>query len=797
MAYDFTADSDIQSTLSSDLTTQATAFEEHVNELYTEIGNLGNSWKGEDYTAFQQGTDGYKTALADLKEGIDLFAKHFSRLSEGTTTLGTDLSTIIENATNGGTAGGSAAPGQVPGADQATQRGQTKSDGSYNPYGGGRPERIDNGDGTYSYVYRDQNDNIRQIDTWDTNGNLIGQETYDQDGQTINYSMKRNQDDGSYVVQQYEAGNVISYEEYDSNDNLVKTIEYKYDEDGNNILRTTKNSDGTYFEEDISNDDVVCVRQYDEDGNLLFENKSSDAAVIAAALAGGATYCANPDGTYSITAENSDSSKTETSYDKEGNVIGKALYDENGKKISEEKYDSVGSVISKDEYSYDKDGNITEKIVYDENGKKISEEKYDSDGSVISKNEYSYDGNVTEKIVYDENGLKQSGEKYDSDGSVISEDTYVYNSDGTYTVNTKNVADGTSSSSTYDGDVLVEKTLFDDKGLKQSSEKYDSDGSVVSTDTYIYDKDGNYALISENKVDGSTVTCFFSEDGSGINCPETFDSDGRLLSDAEILTNAKVTADSYLSTHGIDISGSDYSSLPPTAQSLVDQTVQTVTELGAPDGSLDWQDKFRALDSTTKELVLNEYRGQVSDHVVGDSYGITHIVPTDGNYDGRSVVVPELTETDFNVSVDAQNTLRNQNAQIIIDSANAVRDNLLSEKTALEQLKTSLETNSTYLALPSDQQSAILDTLDNAISSRNDLSNSIKDECYTGGGTDGTIGDASTYFYSVEGKALGNGSRYEDYHEAAVTAEAWNDSLTNLDTLQKITAKLNSYGVFF
>ena len=99
MAYDFTADSDAQTSLSKELNNQATNFETEYKNLYSEIDGLSGAWVGEDYDAFNSGTHGYETALGDLKNGIDLFSKHFARMSIGTDNLASELVKIIQNAT--------------------------------------------------------------------------------------------------------------------------------------------------------------------------------------------------------------------------------------------------------------------------------------------------------------------------------------------------------------------------------------------------------------------------------------------------------------------------------------------------------------------------------------------------------------------------------------------------------------------------------------------------------------------------------------------------------------------------
>ena len=65
MAWDFTADSDIQTEVSNNLNNFATEYEGKVAEMYAKIGEMGSYWIGEDYSLFVAGTNGYKTALQD------------------------------------------------------------------------------------------------------------------------------------------------------------------------------------------------------------------------------------------------------------------------------------------------------------------------------------------------------------------------------------------------------------------------------------------------------------------------------------------------------------------------------------------------------------------------------------------------------------------------------------------------------------------------------------------------------------------------------------------------------------
>ena len=489
MAYDFTADSDIQTTLSGELTAQASEFETQVGQLYSEIDGLASSWKGEDYEAFNEGAHGYEKALADLKESIDLFAKHFERLSAGTEELAVSLATIIENALEGGEAGGAGGQGGAGGSgdsvDQDAARDQTKSDGSVNPYGGGRPDRIENPDGSYSYVYRDKDGKIRQKDTWDKDGNLIGQETYDEDGKTKNYSMQVNQDDGSYVVEKYDGDNILSHEERDADDKLIKSVEYGYDADGKNNLITTTNADGTRYEEDIANDETVGIRVYNKDNELQFENKTSEAAAIAAALAAGGSYSLGPNGMYQIDSKDADGT-VETVYNKEGY-----------KTRCEHKYSDGSSRIE----HYDGNGKIEEVFEYDADGNPTAHYQAGEDGTLVEV--------VEGQSSDDQDGNSDGNSDGDSDGD--SDGNSDSGSEGEDAPGDDSAGDGASQEETAtpvtvsSGQEVVlngEKCYFLARGYDGT--KYYTKGTETDAQVFVEDEAGN--LVPYKEYNGDLVS---------------------------------------------------------------------------------------------------------------------------------------------------------------------------------------------------------------------------------------------------------------------------------------------------
>lgn len=146
MAWDFTADSDIQTEVATNIENYATQYEGKVAEMYGKIAEMGSAWVGDDYDLFVQGTDGYKTALQDLSNSMKMYSNHFKKLSKGTETLASNLIAIVNDLT-GANGGGSAANIEVDAVSGAD--GGVPAEGGTTPGGDtGNPESTETPAGT-------------------------------------------------------------------------------------------------------------------------------------------------------------------------------------------------------------------------------------------------------------------------------------------------------------------------------------------------------------------------------------------------------------------------------------------------------------------------------------------------------------------------------------------------------------------------------------------------------------------------------------------------------------------------
>lgn len=306
-----------------------------------------------------------------------------------------------------------------------------------------------------------------------------------------------------------------------------------------------------------------------------------------------------------------------------------------------------------------------------------------------------------------------------------------------------------------------EHVYYDESGNKISVCIDDETGkpyykTVVNADgtttIYRYDKDGNMSVVGS---DGNVK--YYSADGKELlERPETFRESGLPYSEQELASNNAY--DEFMENYG------------------------------NPDGSLEWQEKFAELPSDVQKRVLdvtsNASVDDIKSKVSSDnSYAISHSIPADGQYDGRTVVIPTVGES-------VSYSECHDNAKIIIASGNAVIENLDGENISLKSLQENLITNDSYNNLTQDLKEKVDSYLNTQIENRSTLSSTINADCSTDfWRDDGAVGNADSAYV---------GESYEwAYGEAVKAAENWKNKMDNIDTMSEVRAMLNSYGVFY
>jgi hypothetical protein len=217
-------------------------------------------------------------------------------------------------------------------------------------------------------------------------------------------------------------------------------------------------------------------------------------------------------------------SKTKYKYDKEGNLVAKVSYKENGAIEDSSFYvvDSKGNQI--DYYTYKGDtldtkltslfnnqGIILESneyyrgklktrntYKYDSKGNNTEESCYEADGTIKWKELFEYDskGNLTEVTDFKVNGRFESRfeYKYDNNGNMVEENEYRSDTSQKHKrITSRYSADGAVvETNRYNEDGILVFTLkLDREGVKLTNTSYNADGSFKGITTQMFDEHGS------------------------------------------------------------------------------------------------------------------------------------------------------------------------------------------------------------------------------------------------------------------------------------------------------------------
>lgn len=325
--------------------------------------------------------------------------------------------------------------------------------------------------------------------------------------------------DGTYYVDIYdEEGIKIRQEWYDIDGILTANVEFIYLEEGL-TKRIWKNADGIIqhiYIDDASNtieaahyntDGSLYYTQYftfDENGKLSVEKNVSQ------------------DGSYRIREWENGIMVRETSYSIDG-TYSVYEYNEAGKCVLQENYNSSGELENRHEYTYDQNNALTEYCWI------ISEKlyryvKYDTEGNVLIEEQYNIAGEL-EWTYYN---------TYGTDGKLIAQKEVIRN--GVYYIKE------------YTNEVLVKKTvyipgdIFDHYELYEYGSNgrcvrenwYNESDELTSYITYEYKEsdDGGYTLTQKQYYADGTMICYIvSECYSNGLCwsSHKYEPDGTLI----------------------------------------------------------------------------------------------------------------------------------------------------------------------------------------------------------------------------------------------------------------------------
>jgi len=288
---------------------------------------------------------------------------------------------------------------------------------------------------------------------------------------------------------------------------------------GNNKIRMTAASPGTQEVESLSKRDISTKSPVISIKKRLNSLKKITDELIEFADKSTIYKGYDTDGALSYSkVKNSDNSLIETSY-QSGFMTKQKKFNQDGKKIEDftiddfgykttTRYDEDGSIIS--QTIIDFEGNqkvLTKKVFRDQNN--IVEQMIDSDGNLSSQSKYDLNHNLIESEVH--RSFPNEGDliiinRFNKNGDTISFYIKDINQDGSF-----------NETSLKEGDKFPNKTYFNNKGIKTSSEQETQNGTTITQ----YDANGNIrkvtrksdkTLITENHKKGeATITKYLDD----------------------------------------------------------------------------------------------------------------------------------------------------------------------------------------------------------------------------------------------------------------------------------------------
>ncbi len=205
------------------------------------------------------------------------------------------------------------------------------------------------------------------------------------------------------------------------------------------------------------------------------------------------------------------------------------------KTISLYKYDYVLKDINSEDFELK--GGIYNKSTYDQDGRTLSEIKYDAQGEI--EQNYGY--------AYNEQGAKIAERSWDENGDLIDDMEYDVDANGKTLFAYKNYLDGSKDTITYtynDEGKLIEKAVRTDEDELELVDTFsyernnlvlhetrNEDDEVVYREETIYDSKGQVLETSSWNIEGDSTTRVVNEydDEGELLCVSSFSEDDSLL----------------------------------------------------------------------------------------------------------------------------------------------------------------------------------------------------------------------------------------------------------------------------
>ena len=240
-------------------------------------------------------------------------------------------------------------------------------------------------------------------------------------------------------------------------------------------------------------------------------------------------------------------------FELKGGMYNKTAYDEEGRTLSELKFDAKGGIEQHYEYTYNEQGVKTAEKSFDENGDMIDDMEFsvDVNGKVLFGYKNYLDGSKdTITYRYDEAGKLIEKEERNDDDEVEFLDRLVYEGDNEVLHESldeeKELVYRKETTYNEKGDVLEEKTWsqeaddsikmvnhYDDKGELVGVESFNGAGELMFKVDYDRDDEGHVSLVHEQSPGRNITTEFeYDEKGNAIVQVE-INADGEINSRTE------------------------------------------------------------------------------------------------------------------------------------------------------------------------------------------------------------------------------------------------------------------------
>ena len=337
----------------------------------------------------------------------------------------------------------------------------------------------------------------------------------------------------------------------------------------------------------------------------------------------------------------------------------------------------------------------------------------------------------------------------------------------------------------YDSDGSVDGK-FDDMVvnagvLNKATGEYEYVGTDGTKLGYSVDSNGNITSLTTYNANGHPIeTKNFDLENGGVSSRITY-SGGAAIEEFYDKNGVPINTATYSVTDG-EISGM------PNRVTYVENG-QTYTAFVNITGGYDVYagttvSGAALLTGLTLENVMSKV--QVNRGRVDNSYTLQSVEKGyTGEYDGRTILIPNVSDADFDAcaSYEEREALMFSNAKVIVDSGMKVTETLDSEVAVLTQLRTQYTNNP-----------AALEIIDNEIAARTEISQTIKDDCHQGSGTDGDVGDASAGHAGHSDTWMGGWveEQFVDYDQAVTAAGNWNAKLSGLTDMSDLEAALEA-----